>query len=182
MRGPRTFLLTLRILAALVLTLALNVSVAFAQAQAPIAPGPSGSIAPAAPPSIPPAPGGSAAEGSHALAVFAAAVVLLLIIGLLARWSTLRHKRETEAVELEAQISDALLRERELINLGVLPRVHVPFWKGTPATVQMTGHVPSPELREEVLRVAAREATRIRPDVHIYDRIAVGATPAAKAA
>jgi hypothetical protein len=56
------------------------------------------------------------------------------------------------------------------------------MWKGSPATVMMTGHVPSSELREEVLRIAEREATRIRPDVHIDDRIAVGTPGVAKAA
>ncbi len=163
--------------------LGLAVSVAFAQAQAPMGAGAPSSAVPASPSSVPPGAGRAAASGdSHALAFLGVIIALVVIIALLARWSSLRSRRETEAVQLEAQIADALLRERALINLGVLPKVHVPFWRGSPATVEMSGHVPSPELREEVLRVAEREAIRLRPDARVYDRLAVTASREAQAA
>ncbi len=172
MREIRILPVTLGTLTAAAIEVGLKVSAAFAQAQSPTNP-----------PAIPPATAApSASGGSSALAFLGVIIALLLIIAFLARWSTLRGRRETEAVQLEAQIADALLRERALINLGVLPKVHVPFWSGSPATVEMSGHVPSPELREAVLRVAEHEATRIRPDVRVYDRIAVTASQEAKAA
>ncbi len=164
----------LGMLTATAMTLGLAVSAAFAQVQAPMGAGTPGSAAPASPPSIPPS--SAASGGSHALAFLGVIIALVVIIALLARWSSLRNRRETEAVQLEAQIADALLRERALINLGVLPKVHVPFWRGSPATIEMSGHVPSPELREEVLRVAEREAIRLRPDARVYDRLAVTAS------
>ncbi len=116
------------------------------------------------------------------MALLGMLIAVVVIIALLARWSALRGKRETEALQLEAQVSDALLRERGLVNLGVTPKVHVPFWRGTPATIELTGRVPSPELRDEVLRIAEREAGRIRSDVHLYDRLAVTASREARAA
>ncbi len=172
MREVRTVSIAFGMLTAIAMTIGLEVSAAFAQVQSP-----------SSPPAIPPATAASSASGgSSALAFLGVIIALLLIIALLARWSTLKGRRETEAVQLEAQIADALLRERAPINLGVLPKVHVPFWRGSPATVEMSGHVPSPELREEVLRVAEHEATRVRPDVRVYDRIAVTASQGAKAA
>ncbi len=172
--------IALEMLTAVTGALGLGLSAAFAQVQAPAGPGPTGAAAPASPPSIPPATGGSASSGgSYGLMFLAVVIALVVIIALLARWSAMRSKRATEALQLESEIVDALLSERGLVNLSVMPKVHVPFWSGSPATVEMSGNVPSPEVREEVMHVAEREAARIRPDVHIHDRLTLSASRAA---
>ena len=47
------------------------------------------------------------------------------------------------------------------------------MWKSTPATIEMMGRVPTPELKETVLRIVRDEAARIRSDVQIEDRLSV---------
>jgi hypothetical protein len=57
----------------------------------------------------------------------------------------------------------------------VTPTAHVPFLKGTPAVIEVSGEVPSSELKETVLRLVKNEASRIREDVRVEDRLAVRA-------
>ncbi len=58
------------------------------------------------------------------------------------------------------------------------PTVHVPMWKGTPATIEMMGRVPTPEAKDAVLRIVRDEAARVRSDVQIEDRLSVVPTMA----
>ncbi len=108
--------------------------------------------------------------------VWAAVIVivgLLVLIGVAVKLFDLRRKREAEAVQLQAQVSDALLRDSALAGLPLTPTAHVPFWSGSPATIEVAGQVPMPELRERVLRIVHDEAARIRSDVRIEDRLTV---------
>jgi hypothetical protein len=109
------------------------------------------------------------------------AIVILLLLGLLVlvgigvKLYDLKRKREAEGVHLQAQISDALLRDPSVFGLAVTPTAHVPWWSGTPVTVDVVGRVPTPESREKVLRLVEAEARQIRADVLIEDRLAVHA-------
>jgi len=76
-------------------------------------------------------------------------------------------------VHLQAQVSDALLREPSLAGLPLTPTVHVPTWTGTPATIEIMGRVSTPEVKDTVLRIVRDEAARIRSDVQIDDRLSV---------
>jgi hypothetical protein len=96
---------------------------------------------------------------------------LLVIIGAVVKFYDLRRKREAEAVHLQAQISDALLRDPVLFGLPIAATAHAPLWSGTPVTIELSGEVHDPTLREPVLRIAEFEARRIRPDVEIVDRM-----------
>ncbi len=133
----------------------------WAQAQAP------------PPPVSPPAGGGAGTGGGSALitAVVLIAIVLVIIGGLVKMFD-LKRKREAEAVHLQAQISDALLRDQQLFGLPITPTARVP-WRGSPVTVELAGQVPTEEHREAVLRIAREEASRVRPDVVIEDRVLV---------
>ncbi|HET7343681.1 MAG TPA: hypothetical protein VFL90_19615 [Methylomirabilota bacterium] len=112
--------------------------------------------------------------------------VLLLLAGLLVivaigvKLYDLKRKRDAEAIHLQAQVSDALLRDPNLFGLAVTPTAHVPWWSGTPARLDVSGHVPSPEARERALNVIEREAKALRSDVVIADRVEV--EPAARVA
>lgn len=125
----------------------------------------------------PPAPGGHAWLLSVLLGV--AVFVLLTVI---AKAIDLKRQREDEAVQLQAQISDALLRDRALVSLPVTATVHVPLWRQTPATVEMHGQVPSVALRQAVLHVPAQEAARLLASYHIQDRIAIVTSMGVRAA
>ena len=84
----------------------------------------------------------------------------------------------TGFVRAPLQLSDALLREPSLAGLPLTPTVHVPMWRGTPATIELMGRVPTPELKDTVLRIVRDEAARIRSDVQIEDRLSVVPTMA----
>jgi hypothetical protein len=102
-------------------------------------------------------------------------VAVLVVIGAVVKIFDLKRKREAEAVHLQAQISDALLRDPQLFGLPVTPTAHVP-WKGTPATIEVTGHVPSDDARDTVLRLVRQEAARLRSDFTVQDRLEVTST------
>jgi len=96
---------------------------------------------------------------------------LLVVIGLVVKLYDLRRKREAESVHLQAQISDALLRDPILFGLPVAATAHAPLWSGTPITVELSGEIADRSVRDAVLRTARSEAQRIRPDVEILDRM-----------
>ena len=105
--------------------------------------------------------------------------VLLLLAGLLVivaigvKLYDLKRKRDAEAVHLQAQVSDALLRDPMMFGLAVTPTAHVPLLSGTPARLEVTGHVPTAEARERALRIIEAEARSLRPDVTIVDKLEV---------
>ena len=125
---------------------------------------------------IAPVPGAAApADGSGWMVAAILVVGLLVVIGALVKVYDLRRKRETEAVHIQAQISDALLRDPNLFGLPVAATAHAPLWSGTPVTVELTGEVPDLSMRDAVRRIALAEAQRIRPDVEILDHLSVRA-------
>jgi hypothetical protein len=127
-------------------------------------------MAPSAPPSsVSPNPTG----GGAMLAATIIVVAVLVFLGITVKLLDLKRRRESEAVQLQAQISDALLREETVFGLSVTPTAHVPLWSGTPATLELRGQVPSPEAKDAVLRLVRREAARVRPDFHVEDEVAV---------
>jgi len=115
------------------------------------------------------------------------ATVIVLLVGLLVivavgvKLYDLKRKREAEGVHLQAQVSDALLRDPNSYGLAVTPTAHVP-WSGTPARLEVVGRVPTSESRERVLRLVEQEAQHIRPDVVLVDRLEVDAAVSARVA
>lgn len=131
--------------------------VAWAQTPAPISP-------PAASP-------GAEGGGGMAVAGFLVVLGLLVLVGIAVKLYDRKRKREAESVHLQAQVSDALMRDPVLAGLVLTPTAHVPTWGNGPATIEITGEVPDARAREFVLRVAHDEASRIRSDVRIEDRM-----------
>ena len=113
--------------------------------------------------------GGEGSPLAMALVIFA----LLVIVGVGVKLYDLRRRRESEAVQLQAQISDALMRDQLLYGVPIMATARAPFWRRSPATIEIAGQVPSPQARETALRIVRAEANRIRPDVQIEDRLAV---------
>lgn len=115
----------------------------------------------------------SASSGWMAISGVIMLVLVLVAVGVAVKAFDLKRRRESEAVLLQAQLSDALLRDSSLAGLVVTPTAYVPYWSGSPATVVLEGRIPSDSVREPVRRVIEREAARIRPDVVIEDHVAV---------
>jgi len=126
----------------------------------------------------PMAPESIADGGSAGLMAVVAVGGLLVIMAAAVKVVDLRNKRESESAQLQAQISDALLRERTLTRLQLVPTVRIPSWSGSPATIDVKGPVPTAEVKDMVLRIVHEEATRVRPDVLIEDHLSIDPTVA----
>jgi hypothetical protein len=119
-----------------------------------------------------PAAGATSSGGSAALG-FLVILGLLVIVGAAVKLYDRKRKRDAEAVHLQAQVSDALMRDARLAGLVLTPTAHVPTWGSGPATIEISGEAPDPMLRDLVLRVAREEAARLRQDVQIEDRLSM---------
>ena len=107
------------------------------------------------------------------LTVFLLLSGLLLIVGIGVKLYDLKRKRDAEAVHLQAQVSDALLRDPTMFGLAVTPTAHVPWWSGTPARIEVVGRVPDADARARALRIVEQEARSLRPDVEMVDRLEI---------
>jgi hypothetical protein len=85
----------------------------------------------------------------------------------------LEHRRQAAAVVVQAHLSDALLRQPELVSMRVIPIAHVPLLRGAPVTVELVGEAPSEELRNAVVRFVEAETRGLPADVRVHCRLAV---------
>ena len=100
-------------------------------------------------------------------------VGLVVLVGVAVKLYDRKRKREDEAIQLQAQVSDALLRDPRLVNVPIIVTASVPTFGSGPAGLEVTGQVPSRDLHDVALRVVEQEAARIRPDVIIENRLSV---------
>jgi hypothetical protein len=110
------------------------------------------------------------------------AIAAIVIIAAIAKTIDMKRKREDEAVHLQAQIADALLRDRMLASLPATANVHIPMFHRKPAIVELHGQVPTVELRQAVVHVADQEAAKLLSDYRLQDSIAVVPTAKTRAA
>lgn len=136
------------------------ITVGIAWAQTSTSPG-----APAVPGSGPAAQGGGIAAAG-----FLVVLGLLVLVGIAVKLYDRKRKRDAEAVHLQAQVSDALMRDAGLAGLLLTPTAYI---RGGEAMVEITGEVPDDGTRETALRIAREEAARVRPDVRIVDKVSV---------
>jgi hypothetical protein len=118
-------------------------------------------------------PSVSAAAGSAASTVLTLGVLCVLVIAIVvgARYVAARRRQVEEAVILQSQLSDMVARESQLRGLSITPRARVSGWRRTQVTIEVAGEVPTPELRETVMRIVGAEARRFRPDVITQDHL-----------
>ena len=123
------------------------------------------------------APAASMPFGQHeALATLILLVVSVLLLLAIGKAFDFRQRREEERVNLETRIGDALLDHPVFVRSSVRPTVRIPFWRGSPATVEMVGEVPSAQLEQSALRIAAQAASRVRSDVALKNHMVVAQT------
>src|SRR5262245_41537937 len=99
--------------------------------------------------------------------------VLRAMVIAMARLHDVRKKRETEALALQSRRSEALLTARALQGMTVSPTVRAPLRRSAPLEVEISGEVPSQEVREMILRRIQREAAQAGRPVEIEDRLMV---------
>jgi hypothetical protein len=105
--------------------------------------------------------------------VIVAAAALLAVLVVAVAVMDLRRKRKAQAIAIEGQIADALMREPRLMGAVVTTMVHVPLTGRTGPMVEVRGEVEYPELREAAVRVVRQELLRHHPEGRIEDRIFV---------
>jgi hypothetical protein len=130
----------------------------------------------------PGAPAAPAADGGGAVLAIVLLVGLVVVLAIGVRLFDVKRKHDADALYVQAQISDALLQDPRLYNLPITATAHVPVWRGSPVTVELTGEVPTPGLRDTALSIARHEAARLRSDVLLDDRLSVVPARAARIA
>jgi hypothetical protein len=98
-----------------------------------------------------------------------AVVVIAVVFG--ARYISARRKLRDETMILQSQLSDIVAREPQLQGLFITPKAQVSGWRTPQVTIEVAGDVPTPELREAVMRIVGAEAWRLRPDVITLDHL-----------
>ena len=107
------------------------------------------------------------------------AIGLVLLVGAAGFASLLvfamRSRRDDEAAALQQALMEPLAREAALAGTGVTPVVTWPPHRRP--RVELTGWVPSRELRDTAMRAVAREAARLGRSVRIVDSLEIIARP-----
>ncbi len=127
-------------------------------------------VVPSAPSS---APSATPTSWMTTAVVVTSVLAVLVILGALIKMLDLKRKRDSEAIVVQARISDAVLRDPRLFSLPITPTAHVPLWKGSPVTVELGGHVPTEDLRQAAILLVEREAAQLGPEVHVEPKIDV---------
>ncbi len=122
-----------------------------------------------------PSPGAAAPAGGMSGGVIVVLVMLALIavLGIAVKASDLKRRRTDAAVALQGRIADALLADPTLGHVPIAATAHVPFWKRSPVTIEVSGPVPSPDLREAAMSLVIKEAFNSGLEFRVEDRISV---------
>jgi hypothetical protein len=108
----------------------------------------------------------------EAISVIVLVLVLILAIGVAIKLYDHKRKREEEALSALAYLADAFMRE--FGTLPVAPAVSGSLWRRHgPLVLTIRGTVPTPELREAVIRMANQELSRQYPSARIEDHLFV---------
>jgi hypothetical protein len=138
-------------------------------------------------PSPAPLPSGTppADGGIGALIMVGVFVAVLVILGAIVKVHDVRLLSEEGGLTLQAWLGDMLLTDPLLRGAAVIPTVHMPMREGSPVKVEVTGSVPSPDMRERAIHIVRQEATRFvqyARDVEVEDRLSVLPSIAARRA
>ena len=85
-----------------------------------------------------------------------------------------QRRRDERATAFQNLLAEPISHELGLAGVSVLPTVKIPLWKGAtrPAVIQLSGRVPTREIRDRVIRLVEREASRLQY-YRIEDRIRI---------
>ena len=125
------------------------------------APGPGG-------PTLAPPEGGNVIVPAIILGI---ALLAVLIVGVMLL--DLKRKRTAQAIAIEGQVADALMREPRLARTVITTVAHLPLTGHPRPLVEVRGEVEYPELREIAVRTVRQELMRSYPEGTVEDRIFV---------
>jgi len=125
--------------------------------------------APAAPPTSSAAGGTIAGTGMEVALLLA--MLLAIVVGI--KLYDLKRRREAEVLSLQSLVSEALLLEPSLTRLPIAAFARGSLWRHSSVVVAVTGPVPTPEVRDAVMRLVERELSRRQPDARAEDRMVV---------
>jgi hypothetical protein len=138
-------------------------------------------VSPAAPPTPSPAAAPAATgDNTGILLALGLMAAMLVIVGIGVKIWDRRRKREAEAVHLQSQLSDALLREADFFGLAITPTV-TGVSGGTPR-VEVTGRAPSATVRDAALRIVRDECQRTGHQCELVDHIEIAPEVAQRSA
>jgi hypothetical protein len=106
-------------------------------------------------------------------AVVVALLMLFVMTAIAIKMYDGKRKREDEALAIQARMSDALLADARLSGSSVTPTVRVPLSPKSPVTVEISGPVQRPELREVAIQLVIRMMSDRGGEFRIEDRIVV---------
>ena len=118
----------------------------------------------------PPAPSGDAVS---TIATLSFLVLIVIAIVIVSRYVAARRKRFEDAVILQSRLTDVLAQEVRLSGLQITPKARVSGWRQAHVAIEVAGVLPTPELRETVMRIARAEAQRYRSDVVLEDHLSI---------
>ena len=102
-------------------------------------------------------------------------VSVVMVMGILIAWGVRhlegRNRRDEDAARLTAAVTEPVAREPALAGSGIMPVVTRP-WRGRPR-VELTGWVPSAEIRDAAVRAIEREAQRLGRPIRIVDSLEI---------
>jgi hypothetical protein len=105
--------------------------------------------------------------------ILAIVVAFLVALVVAVKLFDARRRRNDEAVALQSRLADALMTDPSLHAASVSPTVHVPISRGSPVIVEVSGDVPSPEMRDLVLRKVTQEVSDLVHRVQVEDKLLV---------
>jgi hypothetical protein len=115
----------------------------------------------------------SAEGGGLVAAAIILGLALLGVLILSVAIMDIRRKRRTQAIAIEGQIADALMREPRLTGAVITTVAHVPLNGRAGPTVEVRGEVEYPELRDVAVRIVRQELLRHHSEGRVEDRIFV---------
>ena len=118
-------------------------------------------------PGLAPPDGGSFVPAVILGAVLLGAIILSVVL------LDLQRKRRAQAIAIEGQIADALMREPRLSRAMITATARVPLSGRAVPTVELRGEVEYPELRDVAVRIARQELLRYQPEGSVEDLIFV---------
>jgi hypothetical protein len=123
-----------------------------------------------------PGPGNQLPTQDGASLMVPAIILVVAIVGVLViavAMVDMRRKRRAEAVMIESQIADALMREPRLQGTVITTLAEVPLMGRSAPTVEVRGEVEYPDLRDVAVRIVRQELLRHHPEARVEDRILV---------
>src|SRR5262245_60970544 len=118
-------------------------------------------------------PAASSADWATGIAIVAVILLVVIGIGVAVKLYDVKRRRTEENAALQSLLSEALMLERSFTSLPVAAFVSRSVRPRSPVVIAVRGSVPTPELREAVMRLVKQEAFRRHPGAQVQDRLLV---------